>query len=107
MISTHALTLRLHWGHDASREIEVPVEVRKGSYSGRYELYVDSIHVGWVVKFGSKWESYITAEQDGYRNHVAGIARTRTEAIDWLVYELGKSARTNVLAARAKIAYGE
>jgi hypothetical protein len=104
MVIEIPLTLRLRWGHDAARDITVPVEVRKGSYSQRYELYIDGVHVGWVVKFHKIWEGYVVAEQNGgYQRQVLGS--TRRDAIDELVYRLTDCARTNVLATRAEEAY--
>lgn len=115
-IQNFDLTLRLHWGHDSTREIQVPVDVRKGSYSGRYELYIDDVHVGWVVRYDGQtatrsytaWDGFLTAEQNGgYQEEVAKGADTRQDAIETLVYRLGRNARTNVLAARAEIAYAD
>lgn len=85
MIVNHDLTLRLRWSRDGSREISVPVEYRRGAYSGRYELFVDGVHIGWVVKHNKLWHGYLAAEQN--------------------VYRLGNYARTNVLAQHAEIAY--
>jgi hypothetical protein len=106
MIVNHDLTLRLRWGHDASREITVPVEYRKGSYSGRYELYIDNTHVGWVVKHDGQWHGYVTAEQSetGDVRQVA-LDSTRFEAVDTVIFKLGQNARVNVLAQRAEEAY--
>lgn len=103
-----ALTLRLRWGQDATREITVPVEIRKGSYSQRYELYVDGAHIGWVVKHRGLWEAHGTAEQfGGMQAGYLAREETRSYAIDWLVYKLGDHARSNVLAARAREAYAD
>lgn len=108
------LTLRLHWGHDASREIIVPVEVRKGSYSGRYELYIDGVHVGWVVRYDGEtarrsykvWDAFLAAEQGGgVQRQVSFGQTTCREAIYDVVGGLGDHARTNVLASRAEEAY--
>lgn len=106
MIRDFEATLRLRWGLNAERKITVPVDIRKGSYSQRYELYIDDVHVGWVVKLDGKWESHVTADQSetGW-NQITGIAMTRTEAIGWLVYKLAQNARSNVLAQRAEEAY--
>jgi hypothetical protein len=106
-IENFETTLRLRWGYNAARTIEVPVEYRKGSYSQRYELYIDGVHIGWVVKSGKFWEAYIVGEQfDGYQRHVASET-TRRDAVDWLVHKLADYARTNVLSGRAEAAYAE
>lgn len=99
------ITLRLRWGHDAAREVTVPLEYRTGGYSGRYELYVDNAHVGWVVKIHGKWEGYVCAEQNGGYQQLAGIDETRRGAMLDVAWQLGRSSRTNVLAARAEAAY--
>lgn len=118
-IQNFDLTLRLHWGHDATREISVPVDVRKGSYSGRYELYIDDVHVGWVVRYDgqtasrayTEWHGYLTKTQMGlnedYQGHHATISSTRRDAMDELLFRLSQGARTNVLAARAQVAYAD
>jgi hypothetical protein len=106
-IHDHEVNLRLRFGADAARTIVVPVDVRKGSYPQRYELYVDDVHVGWVVKIHGAWEGYLVAEQNyGTQQHVASH-KTRTDALDQLLWYLGKSARGNVLADRAEAAYAE
>jgi len=64
--------------------------------------YLDGVEV--ISMFSTGGNVHFTLE-DG--TEVKFPAQTRTEAIDWLVYELGKSARTNVLAARAEIAYAD
>jgi hypothetical protein len=115
-IVNHDLTLRLRWGHDASRQITVPVEYRKGSYSGRYELYIDDVHIGWVVRYDGQtakraytdWDGFLVAEQNGgYQEQVVRGEATRHDAVDWLIYKLGVHARTNVLASRAEAAYAD
>lgn len=100
------ITLRLRWGHDADRQITVPIEIRKGSYSQRYELFIDNTHVGWVVKYNGFWEAHGAAEQFGgdQRGYLARET-TRRDAIDWVAYRLADYARNNVLAQRAEEAY--
>lgn len=119
---THEIELRLNWGPNSTREIEVPIEYRKNDIiRRRYELYVDGVHVGWVCKRSEveehprHWDAYITHDQQGaypkceegrgYR--IAYAARTRNEAVSELAWQLGKNARVNVLAERAAKAYGE
>jgi hypothetical protein len=119
---THEITLRLNWGPNSTREIEVPTEYRKnGTISGRYELYVDDVHVGWVCKRSDverrpgTWDAYIAHDQQGAypkcaegRGHcVASAAKTRSNAAWYLVCELAEHARTNALAERAEKAYGD
>lgn len=100
-------TLRLFFGEDSARDIVIPVEIRKGSYEQRYELYVDDVHVGWSVKFEGMWDTFICADQNyGMQEHV-GHAKTRTASIDNFVYYLAKSARGNVLYPRAIVAYSD
>lgn len=107
-IETFSITIRLRWGRDSAREIEVPIEYRKGSYSGRYELYVDNTHVGWVVKHQGLWHSYISAEQHGdYQRQCSFGDKTRSLAAEDVAYRLGEHARNNVLASRAEAAYAE
>lgn len=114
MIVDHKLRLRLRWGHNASRDITVPVEYRKGSYSGRYELYIDGVHIGWVVRYDgqsarrayTEWDGFLCAEQnDGVQREVK--AATRRDSVDEVLYRLTDHARTNVLAARAEAAYAD
>lgn len=109
-------TLHLRWGPDSSREIEVPVEYRKGSYSGRYELHVDGTHVGWTHRndYGSNrglWSAYAVTTQlglnDDFSGQQVGLGRSRREATDELVYHLGRHARVNVLSERADRAYAD
>lgn len=106
------LTLRLRWGYNSAREITVPVEIRKGSYSGRYELYIDGTHIGWVLKHhDGLWHGYLSKEQLGlredYKGHQAALSKTRRDAMEELVFRLSLNARTNVLAARSKAAYAD
>jgi hypothetical protein len=104
---TFELTLHLQWGHDGDRRIEVPVEYRKGSYAGRYELYIDGTHIGWVVKHAGAWHAYISSEQNGGYQRQCGLARNRYHSVDEVVARLGDHARTNVLAERAQLAYAQ
>ena len=108
---TFDITLRLNWGPNGDRDIEVPIEYRKGSYSGRYELYLDDTHVGWVVRSGSEWHAYISGSQRGLgelaESKLIALGRTRREAVAEIVYKLTHHARTNALATRAIAAYAE
>lgn len=115
-IQNFDLTLRLRWGYDAARQITIPVEIRKGSYSGRYELYIDGTHIGWVVRYDGEtarrsytaWNSYLSAEQNGgYQRQTSFNETTRFEAIYDLIGRLADHARTNVLASRAAVAYAD
>lgn len=105
----HEVTLRLRFGVDAERRITVPVEYRKGSYAGRYELYVDGVHIGWVVKHKGHWDAYLSASQgDGYQRQIpAAVESTRFDTVNWLLFRLADHARTNVLATRAQQAYAD
>lgn len=112
-IQTFTTTLRLRFGADGSREIKVPVDVRRGSYSGRYELFVDDVHVGWVVRYDgqtarrsfTEWDAFLTAAQNDGRSEQVAKEDTRYAAIETLVRKLANGARVNVLAARAEVAY--
>ena len=105
-IVNHALTLRLQWGENPTRELVLPIEYRKGSYAGRYELYLDDVHIGWVVRSDREWHAFVSSTQiGGYDNITAGIGRTRFEAVEEVVARLREYARTNVLASRSEAAY--
>lgn len=81
-------------------DLTVDVVLRRGAYSGRYEVYRRDTnrHLGWVVKnSGGGWDGYtghqayntdLLAHVDSYLLGYAGSGSTREDALHELVWEL-------------------
>jgi hypothetical protein len=115
---TSTITLDLLWTEDGRRDIEVPYRFSRSMLHmpewPRYDVYIDDVHVGWVVRNSDGWDAFLTAAQDHDKRHedfkgrrVAWGATTRRWAVEELILELRKGARCNVLASRAAVAYPE
>ena len=76
-------------------EFTTKLEVRKGSYSRRYEIYRsdNGEHLGWVVGEKSGWTSFRKNDRGGFEGILcARDFDTRAAAVEEMIWEV---ARTN------------
>jgi hypothetical protein len=83
--------------------------VRKGSYSGRYEVEFDGEHVGWVIKeseyadLPGTWSAWIVSPYNEFRGvpaeHGCGTRVDAVLAVIFKSYQHGRIAEADYRAA--------